>query len=167
MVAFSALPLTLFAFKVAKLVYLYRTRVSASVGQTIAAAWAGLALTHTISIAMLTGFFRKKLPFIRTPKMAHGHTLLSALIAARTELVFAIVLLAAAWWVPIVQMAATRGGHLQQTQSFDLFLWSLVLVIQSIPYIAAVGLSLISAMPKLPAALFGKWSTDKQIPQKL
>jgi exo-beta-1,3-glucanase (GH17 family)/cellulose synthase/poly-beta-1,6-N-acetylglucosamine synthase-like glycosyltransferase len=165
MVAFSALPLTLFAFKVAKLVYLYRTRVSASIGQTIAAAWAGLALTHTISIAMLTGFFRKRLPFIRTPKMAHGHTLLSALIAARTELFFAILLLGAARWVPIAQMTATRA-HIPQTQAFDLFLWTLVLLIQSIPYLAAVGLSLISAMPKLPASLFGRWSTDKQVPQK-
>jgi hypothetical protein len=97
--------------------------------------------------------------------MAHGHTLLSALIAARTELFFAILLLGAAWWVPIAQMTATRA-HIPQTQAFDLFLWTLVLMIQSIPYLAAIGLSLISAMPKLPAALFGRWSADKQIPQK-
>ncbi|HEY0635212.1 MAG TPA: glycosyltransferase [Gammaproteobacteria bacterium] len=154
--AFSALPLTLFGFKVAKLVYLYRTRVSASSGQTLAAAWAGLALTHTISVAMLTGFFTKKRPFIRTPKMAHGHTLLSALIAARTELLFVVLLWGAAWGVLTTQKGA-----------FDLFLWTLVLMIQSIPYLAAVGLSLISAMPKLPASLFGRWAVDEKRPDSL
>lgn len=166
LVLFSILPLTLFAFKVAKLVYLYRTLVSASIGQTIAAAWAGLALTHTISIAMLTGFFRKKLPFIRTPKMAHGHTLFAALIAARSELFFLLLLWGAAYGVHLPAPELQNGNHVQQG-GFDLFLWSLVLMVQSIPYFAAVGLSLISAMPKLPASLFGRWSTDKQIPQKL
>jgi len=155
MVAFSALPLTLFAFKLAKLVYLYRTRVNASGGQTLAAAWAGLALTHTISVAMLTGFFTKERPFIRTPKMAHGHTILSALVAARTELIFALLLLGTAW-----------GVHVTQKEAFDLFLWTLVLMIQSVPYLAAVGLSLISAMPKLPATLFGRWAQEKQIGEK-
>jgi exo-beta-1,3-glucanase (GH17 family)/cellulose synthase/poly-beta-1,6-N-acetylglucosamine synthase-like glycosyltransferase len=161
MIAFSALPLTLFSFKVAKLVYLYRHRVSASGGQTVAAAWAGLALTHTISVAMLTGFFTRERPFIRTPKMARGHTVMSALIAARTELFFAVLLLGATWAVHVAQMGAV-GIHIAQKQALDLLLWTLVLVIQSIPYVAAVGLSLVSAMPHLPARFLGHWSTGPQ-----
>ena len=51
MLVFSALPLALFTFKIAKLVHLYRTRVGANFRQTLAAALAGLALGHTIGLA--------------------------------------------------------------------------------------------------------------------
>ena len=44
---FSVLPLSLFAFKLVKLVHLYASRVGANIRQTLAAALAGLALSHT------------------------------------------------------------------------------------------------------------------------
>ena len=52
---YSVLPLSLFTFKLAKLVHLYRVRVGANLRQTIAAAIAGLALTHTIGRASIKG----------------------------------------------------------------------------------------------------------------
>lgn len=147
LVAFSALPLTLFGFKVAKLVYLYRTRVEATGGQTLAAAWAGLALTHTIGLAILGGMLSRRLAFFRTPKRARAHDLLGALTAARAE-----ALLALALW-----LAAVGVNWAQPVGGFDLYLWSLVLLVQSIPYVAAVTLSLVSALPALPAGGFGRW----------
>ncbi|MFH1985849.1 MAG: glycosyltransferase family 2 protein, partial [Pseudomonadota bacterium] len=54
MLVFSIFPLMLFGFKVAKLVHLYRgAHIVATLGQTIAAAFAGLALSHTIAKAIL------------------------------------------------------------------------------------------------------------------
>ena len=52
---FSVLPLSLFTFKLAKLVHLYTHRVGANVRQTAAAAIAGLALAHTIGLAVAQG----------------------------------------------------------------------------------------------------------------
>ena len=51
LVMYSVLPLSLFTFKLAKLAHLYRVRVGANYRQTLAAAIAGLALTHTIGMA--------------------------------------------------------------------------------------------------------------------
>ena len=65
---YSVLPLSLFTFKLAKLVHLYRVRVGANSRQTVAAAIAGLALTHTIGIAAIKGLFTQSEPFFRTPK---------------------------------------------------------------------------------------------------
>jgi len=55
LVLYSVLPLSLFTFKLAKLVHLYHVRVGANLRQTLAAAIAGLALTHTIGRAAVKG----------------------------------------------------------------------------------------------------------------
>ncbi len=82
---FSVLPLAMFVFKVGKLIYLYHSRVGANTTQTIAAALAGLSLTHTIGRAILAGFLVRSKPFFRTPKRANQHALFKALGAAREE----------------------------------------------------------------------------------
>ena len=53
---FSVLPLSLFAFKLVKMVHLYRTRVGANLSQTLAAGIAGLSRSHTIGSAIVAGF---------------------------------------------------------------------------------------------------------------
>ena len=68
LVMYSVLPLSLFTFKLAKLVHLYRVRVGANFRQTVAAAIAGLALTHTIGRAVVKGLLTRSEPFFRTPK---------------------------------------------------------------------------------------------------
>jgi cellulose synthase/poly-beta-1,6-N-acetylglucosamine synthase-like glycosyltransferase len=143
---FSALPLTLFVFKLGKLVYLYRTRVGTSIRQTIAAAVAGLALTHTIGVAVLTGLFVKEKPFFRTPKRANTQALLAAVNAAREETLMLAALTFTAWAV------VTRLG----TESLDLLVWAIMLLMQAIPYFCSLVLSLVSALPHLPARLIGK-----------
>jgi cellulose synthase/poly-beta-1,6-N-acetylglucosamine synthase-like glycosyltransferase len=82
---FSVLPLSLLAFKLVKMVHLYRTRVGANLSQTLAAGIAGLSLSHTIGSAMVAGFVRRDRPFFRTPKRARRHAFGEALPAARAR----------------------------------------------------------------------------------
>ena len=55
LIMFSVLPLALFTFKLVKLAHLYASRVGANIRQTLAAALAGLALSHTIGVAVVKG----------------------------------------------------------------------------------------------------------------
>jgi hypothetical protein len=142
---FAALPLALFVFKLLKMFFLYRRRVSATVRQSIAAALAGLALSHTIARAMLNGLVSSKLGFFRTPKQAQHHGLLRAIGDAREESLLMITLLLSATVIMLQQ------GEILP----DARIWSVVLLLQAIPYMAALLLSVISAFPSLPASLVG------------
>ena len=142
---FSLLPLAFFSFKLAKLIYLYRSRVNASVGQTIAAALAGLALAHTISLAILSGVVTKDKPFFRTPKLASSQRLLRALADSRDE----AVLMAAMWSL------AAALFWLHGTETLDMLMWIIVLLVQSIPYCCALIVSTVSAFPQLPSRWVG------------
>ena len=55
-------------------------------------------------------------------------------------------------------LGAWSALHVQDATILDVRIWSLVLVVQSLPYVAAVLLSLISALRKLPARLVGVMS---------
>ena len=107
---------------------------------------AGLALTHTIGVAVLTGLVIKDKPFFRTPKRADTQALLAAINAAREETLMLVALTFTAWAV------VTRLG----TESLDLLVWAIMLMMQAIPYACSLLLSLISALPRLPAGLIGK-----------
>ena len=150
---FSILPLALFVFKVGKLVYLYHTRVNANTVQTIAAALAGLGLTHTIGLAILTGFFVRSKPFFRTPKQAHKHAVFKALNAAREEALLFFALCLASFAI------INAFG----TETLDLLIWSIMLLFQSVPYAAAVIVSIISAVPALPASWIGETGSMQQV----
>ena len=152
LLVFSILPLALFVFKVGKLVYLYQTRVGANTVQTISAALAGLALTHTIGLAMLTGFFVRSKPFFRTPKQAHKQALLKAINAAREETLMLIAL-----W-----LAAGGIIHYFGTETLDLLMWAVMLLLQSVPYAAALIVSIVSALPRLPARWIGETGSMSQ-----
>jgi exo-beta-1,3-glucanase (GH17 family)/cellulose synthase/poly-beta-1,6-N-acetylglucosamine synthase-like glycosyltransferase len=153
LLVFSILPLALFVFKLGKLVYLYRTRVGATTMQTIAAALAGLSLTHTIGVAMLTGFVVRSRPFFRTPKQAHKQALLKALAAAREETLLCIALCLAS--ISIIQ---TFG-----TETLDLLMWAIMLLLQAVPYAASLIVSLVSAMPDLPARWIGETGSMQDV----
>ena len=140
LIIFAILPLSLFSFKIAKIIYLYRTTVQASLMHTISAAWAGLALSHTIAMAIVEGLFTSNKPFFRTPKLKTPNRLLAAMVDARWEWVFALGLWASAIGVFIMQ---PEGG-------LDLQLWMLLLIIQSLPYFAAIVMAIISGLPSLP-----------------
>jgi hypothetical protein len=130
MIILSAVPLALFVFKMAKMFYLYRSRVKATITQTLASAVAGLALSHTISKAILFGMVSKSLPFFRTPKKVEGRPFWYALQSAREEGMIALALLIAAY-------ALIRAQDVDPPP--DTIVWIVVLLVQSIPYLAAVG----------------------------
>ena len=142
---FALLPLSLFLFKLAKMFFLYRRRVSASIRQSVAAALAGLALSHTIARAILQGLMTSGLPFFRTPKQAQNTGLKRAIADAREETLFLMALCLAAFAIN-----TTWGELLPDAQ-----IWSMVLVLQAIPYAASLLVSVVSAFPSLPAGIVG------------
>ena len=145
-VVFAALPLTLFVFKSLKMFFLYRSRLAATRRQSLAAGLAGLALSHTIARAMITGFITRRIGFFRTPKKAQANAFLKALGDAREELLFAAALVLA---VGGILFSRPDAGLL------DTRVWTLMLAVQAIPYASAVVVSLISGLPRLPARLVG------------
>ncbi len=145
LVMFSVLPLSLFVFKLSKMVYLYRSRVKANLRQTFAAAIAGLALSHTVGIATLRGLFTDDMPFVRTPKCARPSAVLQALTAVREELLMLVSLCLAVAMLSMVP---------REYSNPDLSIWSIVMLIQAIPYAAAVLVSFVSSF-RWPARLLG------------
>lgn len=147
----SLLPLAFFAFKAAKMLYLYRTRVNATLRQTAAAALAGLALSHTIAKAVITGFFTSGLPFFRTPKWSRKNAFFQTLGSAWQEACLALVL-----WGSAV------GVHLSKpVRDPDLNLWIVVLLVQSLPYCCAVVVAFISSLGKPTAAVSSGKTEEK------
>jgi exo-beta-1,3-glucanase (GH17 family)/cellulose synthase/poly-beta-1,6-N-acetylglucosamine synthase-like glycosyltransferase len=135
LIILSSVPLSFFVFKMAKMFYIYRSRVKATITQTAASAVAGLSLSHTIAKAVMFGFMTKSLPFFRTPKIVGGRKFWYALQSAREEGLVAIALLLAAY--SIIQQ--------QGSETPDILVWVIVLLVQSIPYLAAIIMSIISA----------------------
>jgi hypothetical protein len=113
--------------------------------QSLAAGLAGLALSHTISRAILAGMVSDKLGFYRTPKLAQAPAFIRALADAREEGLFLI-----AFWLGAVLVMMREDSYM-----LDVRVWMAVLVVQSIPYLASVLVSLISAWHRLPASLVG------------
>jgi exo-beta-1,3-glucanase (GH17 family)/cellulose synthase/poly-beta-1,6-N-acetylglucosamine synthase-like glycosyltransferase len=146
LVMYSVLPLSLFTFKLAKLVHLYRVRVGANLRQTVAAALAGLGLTHTIGMAAVKGLLTRSEPFFRTPKQGTSGGLAHALRAAREETLMMSGLILSAW-------AVSHTG-LRENSGPDRLAWIVVLLIQSVPYASSLLVSLVSAFP-LPARWLG------------
>ncbi len=139
LIILSSVPLSFFLFKMIKMFYLYRRRVKATLGQTFASALAGLSLSHTIAKAIIFGFVTKKLPFFRTPKIVRG-TIWRALQSAREEGLMAVALLLASYTL------YKQQGY----ETPDILVWVLVLLVQSIPFLASVSMSIISAFARRP-----------------
>jgi exo-beta-1,3-glucanase (GH17 family)/cellulose synthase/poly-beta-1,6-N-acetylglucosamine synthase-like glycosyltransferase len=150
LVIFALLPLSLFVFKLVKLLHLYRTRVGANFRQTVAAALAGLGLAHTIGAAMLSGLVQADRPFFRTPKRAQRHALGQALAAAREE----AFLMAGLWFAAfgVSQIPNLDGDLPGLVGGPDLSVWVAVLLIQSVSYASAVIVSIVNVL-----ALPGRW----------
>jgi cellulose synthase/poly-beta-1,6-N-acetylglucosamine synthase-like glycosyltransferase len=145
MLLFSLLPVALFLFKAAKLIYIYKSRIGASTLQTLFGGLAGLALAHTISRAILQGIFTREMPFIRTPKHAGQTGLWSAIASTREETLFLIAL-----WLAVYAIVTIQG-----VDSADTLFWVGVLLIQSTSYLSALLVAVVAAMPGWSARLIG------------
>ncbi|MGH7070886.1 MAG: glycosyltransferase, partial [Acetobacteraceae bacterium] len=123
---------------------LYRRRVPCGFAERLGAAAAGLALSHTIGKAVVKGLVTNRAPFLRTPKMKDAPALVQGLAMAREEFLLLLLTWAAMFGVGLVHHLAT----------WEVKLWCLILLTQSLPYLAAVSVSVLAVRPKrrrLPA----------------
>ena len=136
-VLFMLPSLGLFAFKLVELLVLYRSRVPCGFADRLGAAVAGLALSHTIGKAVLKGLVTNRVPFLRTPKMKEAPALVQGLAMAREE--FALLVLT---WAAMIGV-----GFVHDLATWEVKLWCLILFTQSLPYLAAVSVSVLAALP--------------------
>ena len=127
----------LFGFKLAQILALYRSRVDCGLSDRLGAALAGLALSHTIGKAVWKGLVIRSAPFLRTPKMADAPALVAGLWMAREE----AMLLGLNW----AAMAGVAIAH--RLATVEAWLWCLVLLTQSLPYLASVVTSVMASLP--------------------
>ncbi len=135
--AFLVPTLGMFAFKVLHSLWLYAARVRCSRRQRLGAAVAGMALTHTIARGVIKGLLTNNAPFFRTPKSEDKPALMAGLAMAAEEL----TMLGLLWGGCIAVLAVYGPNHPEA------LLWATVLAVQSLPYVAALALSMANAFP--------------------
>lgn len=129
----------IFIFKVARSFWLYEAKVPCTRRQRLGAAIAGMALTFTVGKAILAGLFTRRLPFQRTPKFNDRTAFVQGLLMARDELIVLSLL-----WLAAAAVTARFG-----LDDPDAVIWAIVLGVHSLPYAAAVALSLVTVLPAL------------------
>ncbi len=129
--------LVLFCLKITHSFVLYTTRVRCSLFQRFGASLASISLTHIIGRAMIAGLFRPGKPFVRTPKGEDKPALMRGVMMAREETGLLIIM-----WLSAILVIARYGIDMRAAAY-----WALLLVIQALPYLAALVLSLINVWP--------------------
>jgi exo-beta-1,3-glucanase (GH17 family)/cellulose synthase/poly-beta-1,6-N-acetylglucosamine synthase-like glycosyltransferase len=127
----------LFVFKLIQLLAMYGKCVPCRLRDRVGAAVAGLALSHTIGRAVWKGMLIRNAPFLRTPKLRHSPALIQGLAMASEELTVLLLNWTAIAGVAWVYRLATTEARL----------WCLVLLTQSMPYVAAVATSVLACRP--------------------
>ena len=122
--------LAAFVVSVAHFTALYRLRVQASVGQMLGAVCAAMSLQWTVAHAIGSGVLQERLPYLRTAK---GGATRRGDFPAFWEGVFAALLLVGALTLIVT--------NYKQVHEINIFAG--VLVVQSLPFLAAVALALI------------------------
>jgi exo-beta-1,3-glucanase (GH17 family)/cellulose synthase/poly-beta-1,6-N-acetylglucosamine synthase-like glycosyltransferase len=131
--------LSVFVFKILGGFWLYETRVKCSFPNKVGAAVAGMALTHAVGRAVWQGLFTNSKPFLRTPKNEDRPAAMQGLLMALEE----VGLLLGLWGGALSVM------YLFTTANHEAVIWSVMLMVQSLPYIAALTLSMINVWPAL------------------
>jgi exo-beta-1,3-glucanase (GH17 family)/glycosyltransferase involved in cell wall biosynthesis len=116
-------------------IWLYRVRVRSSWNDTVKAALASMALSHTIARGILKGLSSQQHPFERTAKSRRMRRKPSAFGAVREEL-----LLLSALWLAIAGIHFGAGAEQPEAR-----LWMAILAAQSLPYLSAVITALIAS----------------------
>ncbi len=123
--------LAAFAVAVAHFVALYRLRVRATPGQMLGAVCAAMSVQWTVARAVGIGLFKERLPFLRTAKGGNGRK--GQDFPAFWEAVIAGLLLVGALTLVVT--------NYKQVHEINIFAG--VLVVQSLPFLAAVAIGLI------------------------
>ena len=121
--------LAAFVVTLAHFITLYRLRVCTPRGQMIGAVIAAMAVQWTVARAVSYGLWKEGLPFMRTAK--GGATRKGPDFPAFWEAVLAMLLLAGA-----VTVVLTNHKRIDEINIF-----ALVLMVQSLPFLAAVGMA--------------------------
>lgn len=129
--------LSVFIFKVVAGFWLYHARVKCGWKDRIGAAIAGMSLTHAVGRAVWQGLFTSGKPFFRTPKMADQPAAMQAFLMAREEIGLLLGLVGSAVAVLV---------H-YSTQNFDAKLWAGMLLVQTLPYWAALIVAACNVIP--------------------
>jgi exo-beta-1,3-glucanase (GH17 family)/cellulose synthase/poly-beta-1,6-N-acetylglucosamine synthase-like glycosyltransferase len=120
-----------FTVSVAHFAALYRLRVRASPGHMLGAVCAAMALQWTVARAVGMGVIHERMPFLRTAK--GGNSRKGPDFPAFWEAVIAALLLIGALTLVVT--------NYKQVREINIFAW--VLVVQSLPFLAAMTLALI------------------------
>ena len=123
--------LAAFAVSVAHFGTLYHLRVKATAGQMAGAVCAAMSVQWTVARAVGIGVFKEHLPFLRTSK--GGNSRKGADFPAFWEAIIGALLLIGA--------AALIMTNHRQVREINIF--AFVLVVQSLPFVAAVAMSLL------------------------
>jgi hypothetical protein len=121
-----------FAVSVAHFVTLYRRRVAISPGQMAAAMFAAMALQWTVARAVVYGLVTEHLPFVRTAKGGHARKKRVAFPAFYEALMGALLIAGA------ITVFVTNDEHVREINLF-----ADVLIVQSLPFLAAAALALV------------------------
>jgi hypothetical protein len=109
---------------------LYRTRVQSPVFASLGAAFSAMALQLTVARAVAEGLVKDGVPFFRTAKGCAGRA--SRRFPAFWEAVLGTLLL-----------LGSLGLYLSNEQRVtEIYIFSAVMLVQSLPFIAAVGVTL-------------------------
>jgi exo-beta-1,3-glucanase (GH17 family)/cellulose synthase/poly-beta-1,6-N-acetylglucosamine synthase-like glycosyltransferase len=125
--------LAAFVVTLAHFVALYRLRVAVPLGQMLGAVIAAMSVQWTVARAVGYGVWKESLPFMRTAK--GGSTRKGPDFPAFWEAVLAALLLIGA-----VIVVATNYKQIHEVNIF-----ALVLVVQSLPFLAAVAIGVLEA----------------------
>ncbi len=124
-----------FVAKLLHHLFLYSTRVKCNWRQRFGSAIAGMGLTFTIGRAMWWGLLTRSVPFLRTPKMEGKAAWTAGFLMAREEAVLMLL-----QWISAGAILFDKGWN-----DIDARMWALVMVVQSIPFAAALATGIISA----------------------
>jgi hypothetical protein len=113
-------------------VALYRLRVKVKTGQMLGAMIAAMSVQWTVSRAVAQGLITEHMPFARTSK--GGLSRMSIEFQAFWEAVIGVLLLIGA-----VVLVATNGAK----QVREIYIFAGVLVLQSLPFLAAVAIAIL------------------------
>jgi hypothetical protein len=120
-----------FVVSLAHFVTLYRLRVKATPGQMMGAVCAAMSVQWTVARAVGVGVFKEHLPFLRTSK--GGNSRKGADFPAFWEAIIGALLLIGA--------SALIVTNNRQVREINIF--AFVLVVQSLPFLSAVAMSLL------------------------
>ncbi|MER2520421.1 MAG: glycosyltransferase, partial [Bdellovibrionales bacterium] len=127
--------LSVFIFKFAAGFILYRARITCSLRDRLSAAMAGMALSHAVARAVWQGLFTSGKPFFRTPKCAGKAPVLQAFMMAREEAMLLFALIGCAVAVLVVFTTLNQNATL----------WAGMLLVQTLPYWAALFMAGVDA----------------------